>query len=348
MHKQLVIIFLGLVIVNRAFTINKVVSDFETDKVVSIGDAADDLSFWINSKDPLQSLIIATDKKFGLITFDFNGKKIGEYAYGKLNNIDGRDGFTWNNQELSVFVGSNRSTRSLDFFTVNPEKLAIEKLGQISTDYEPYGICVGMTSEKNQLTVFVPLKNGQIERWLINLTTNMSIIAKQLKPLKLSSKVEGCVYDEKTQQLFVSEEAIGLWSFNLTEESPRPVLVDGVDNPNGHIQADVEGVSIFRGIKNTSLLVVSCQGTSSFSVYEVTNHKYLGNFQIGSTDNIDEVTHTDGLDILAAGKHPSFPAGLLVVQDGLNTLSNGSNENQNFKGIDWRKIEIFLALYHFH
>ena len=53
---------------------------------------------------------------------------------------------------------------------------------------------------------------------------------------------------------------------------------------------------------------------------------------------IDGVTDTDGL--AATGRNiPGFPLGLLVVQDGLNTAPQ---ETQNFKVLDWRDIDALL------
>ena len=46
---------------------------------------------------------------------------------------------------------------------------------------------------------------------------------------------------------------------------------------------------------------------------------------------------TDGIAVAGAAL-TDYPEGILVVQDGFNTNSNGSSANQNFKLIDWRDV----------
>ena len=68
----------------------------------------------------------------------------------------------------------------------------------------------------------------------------------------------------------------------------------------------------------------------------------MGRFSIGANAalGIDEVTHTDGLDIYA-GRLPGFPRGVLVVQDDGNPKSG---QDQNFKVVNWADIEADLGL----
>ena len=57
-------------------------------------------------------------------------------------------------------------------------------------------------------------------------------------------------------------------------------------------------------------------------------------------EGIDEVTHTDGLDVFS-GALPGYPRGMLVVQDDGNPAKE---QNQNFKMIDWSSVETALGL----
>ena len=61
----------------------------------------------------------------------------------------------------------------------------------------------------------------------------------------------------------------------------------------------------------------------------------------GSEDgSVDAVTHTDGLDVSSAAL-PSYPRGILVVQDDGNPVSE---KDQNFKIVDWATVEAALEL----
>jgi 3-phytase len=51
-------------------------------------DAADDPAIWRNPADPAKSLIVATDKKSGLLVYDLAGKQLFAESSGLLNNVD--------------------------------------------------------------------------------------------------------------------------------------------------------------------------------------------------------------------------------------------------------------------
>ena len=53
---------------------------------------------------------------------------------------------------------------------------------------------------------------------------------------------------------------------------------------------------------------------------------------------IDGVSDTDGVAVSAA-EIAGFPRGVMVVQDGADS---GESNRQNFKIVDWRKIEALL------
>jgi 3-phytase len=56
------------------------------------------------------------------------------------------------------------------------------------------------------------------------------------------------------------------------------------------------------------------------------------------TNGIDGVSETDGLTVSAAAL-PGYPQGVLIVQDGRNQLPQ---QPQNFKVVDWRKVQALI------
>jgi 3-phytase len=110
-----------------------------------------------------------------------------------------------------------------------------------------------------------------------------------------------------------------------------PLDRDLVDHTLGaHLNADVEGLSLYRHGGRT-LLLASSQGDNSYAVYDVSKgDAYLGSFRIGDnkTAGVDGATETDGIDSSERLITDRFPAGVLVVQDGVNTPEG---ERQNFK-----------------
>jgi 3-phytase len=109
------------------------------------------------------------------------------------------------------------------------------------------------------------------------------------------------------------------------------------------LAADVEGMSLYKQ-GAAGYLIVSSQGNYSYSVYDrVSPHAYRGSFYIGVNESqgIDGAEETDGLDASSVLRTAAFPAGLLVVQDGFNTLPNAP---QNFKYVSWQDIADALEL----
>ena len=90
----------------------------------------------------------------------------------------------------------------------------------------------------------------------------------------------------------------------------------------------------------TDYLVASSQGDSTFVIYELPAGRSLVKFRVGSDPDgtIDGVSDTDGVAVSAA-EFPGFPRGIMVVQDGADS---GESDRQNFKIVDWRKIESLL------
>ena len=102
----------------------------------------------------------------------------------------------------------------------------------------------------------------------------------------------------------------------------------------GRLTADAEGLSIYYAAAGKGYLLASSQGSSTFVIYgrEVPNG-YLATFAIAATDKIDEVTGTDGIDVMNLNLGPAFPEGVFVTQDDVNP-----GAYQNFKLVPWGAI----------
>lgn len=65
------------------------------------------------------------------------------------------------------------------------------------------------------------------------------------------------------------------------------------------------------------------------------SNAYVKAFRVGSGPAcIDEVTGSDGIDVVTASLGPAFPFGVFVTQDD----TNGPSGNQNFKLVPWQDI----------
>lgn len=308
-------------------------------------DSADDPAIWINKNQPEKSVIIGTDKKGGLATYDLTGNQLNYYNTGDMNNCDLRVGFPLNGDTIDVLAASNRTMQSVSLFKIN-ENGELDSIHNriIKSEMidEVYGLCMYNSSKTGQFYVFVNSKAGEVEQWELVAVDN-KIDAKLVRSFQLGTQTEGMVADDETGILYVGEEQAGIWKFDAEPDgSTEGKFIPKSSKENSNIKYDIEGLAIYATDSINGYLVASSQGNFSYAVFERQGeNKYLGSFRI--TDGVaDDVEETDGLDITTAAL-PGFLQGMLVVQDGFNYDAK-KKKSQNYKYISWAEIAKVLNL----
>lgn len=317
----------------------------ETTPVPSGEDAADDPAFYYDATNPGASYVLGTDKQGGLALYGLDGVQRQFEPTGRLNNVDIRQNGPMVAGAKSIAVASNRSDDTIAVFAVEPEMF--RWINSFSAHRaQPYGICLGAFDTSYYIAV--THKSGEVDIHLYDGAGEAE--AALLDTLQFDSQLEGCVFDEAHNALYVGEENAGITRMDLIDgkggliESFNPRRVDIVDGANG-LTADIEGLTIYARPDGSGYLVASSQGNNTFAVYDRQSNEFLGQFRIADNDalGIDGAEETDGIDATAAAL-PGFPEGMLIVQDGFNYAPDGSKENQNFKYVDWRDIAATLHL----
>jgi len=306
----------------------------ETDSVGTIGDdAADDPAIWRNPEDPSQSLIIGTDKKAGLHIYDLRGKQKSFLAAQAVNNVDLRT------IDQTILVGaSDRSDPEqprLALYTLDVEKAALNPLANIPAGTgEAYGFCFGVLGE-DDLRAFIVTKEGGIIDMSITLSGGTAT-AEVKRMFKLETQPEGCVVDDRTGVLYIGEENVGIWSFDLNQDNPAPVGFAVLKA--GELTADVEGLALAPDGATSGYLLASSQGDNSYAIYDLESRQFRSRFAVEDGD-IDTTSDTDGIDMMLGDFGPDYPGGIFVAQDG----DNGDG-TQNFKFLSWDAIRKSLDL----
>lgn len=312
-------------------------SSLETAPAGQSGDSADDPAIWVHPEIPSRSRILATNKQEGLVVYGLDGAVRQRLPVGPINNVDLRP---TPDRMGDLAVASHDGRDAISLFDIDRDSGEVVHTLDIATGKtEPYGICLGILDDRP--TAGVTYKDGTLQLWtFIEAGGDLNGVLTRIA--SVGSQPEGCVFDETHNRLFMGEEAVGLWSLDLSDPDSDFVAVDTVDSGSGLV-ADVEGVSIWRGADGLGFLVASAQEADHFVVYDrLPPHAVRGVFRVGENQEagIDAVTHTDGLDIVSDAL-PGYPAGLLVVQDDGNPAPE---QNQNFKLIDWRAVSQSLQL----
>ena len=326
----------------------EVTADFETEAMAAgtDADAADDPAFFYNSVNPENSVIIGTDKKRGLGVYDLQGKLLFFSEVGKVNNVDILDNFILQNDTFPLVGASNRTDKSLCFLKLNDQN-QLEEIKQtvvFSRVDDVYGFCFYSNSQNNIHYAFISGKNGMVEQW--ELSINNGILHPTLvRTIQIPTQVEGLVADNNTHILYIAEEDNGVWMYDARpNESFKPKLIQAtMPKNNPKIKDDVEGLSIYDQNNGKSYLVVSSQGNNSYALFNLANpEEYIGSFNV-IDDKVDGVEETDGIHVCSKAIGNSYPKGIFIAQDGFN-FDGKTKKPQNFKVVDWRKIEMALKL----
>lgn len=303
-------------------------------------DSADDPAIWIHPENNEKSVIIGTDKKGGLATYDLNGAQLNYYATGEMNNCDLRTGFLLNGDTIDILAASNRTMQSVSLYRIFENGVLDSvhyRIIQSKMSDEVYGLCMYRSNKTGLFYVFVNGKSGEVEQYELFAFDN-KIDAKLVRSLKLATQPEGMVADDETGILYIGEEQAGIWKFDAEPTGAiagKLISKSSEENPN--IKYDVEGLAIYPTDSVNGFLIASSQGNYSYAIFQRQGeNKYLGSFRI-TDGSIDGVEETDGLDITTAVL-PGFPEGMLVVQDGFN-YDGRKKKSQNYKFISWTEIK---------
>ena len=330
-----------------------VTAKFETPQVTTHDDAADDPAIWVDVAQPENSLVFGTDKKSGVHVYNLQGQEIGYTGLGDINNIDLRsqDGVT-------KIVASNRTSETIDLWLVSDLRLQEgSKKNKFALDTQRsvransviniYGICAGNDSELGFIAFVTEDEGPRVEIWQYS-DAGLSL----LTTFNNGGESEGCVYDDENRRLFISEEEInGVLKAYSIDQALDFSSFTTVDSRKGHIVGDPEGVAIYKTNDTDGFIVLSSQGDSKFNLYNrKPPYEYVGSFSVkaglGATRlPIDEITTTDGIEIINLDFNSHFPEGLMVIQDDVNTVDKKSKlKRQNFKFVSFKDIINILSL----
>ena len=319
----------------------------ETVPVASYGDAADDPAIWAHPTDPAKSLIVATDKKAGMVLYDMQGTLLQFRPDGKMNNTDLRDGFMLGGKPVTLVTASDRTHKSVAIYRLDPDRRELVDIAdgvQATGLDDPYGLCMYHSPKSAKTYVFINTGDGLMRQWELLDAGNGRVRIKQVREFHLASQAEGCVADDVAGALYVGEEDVALWRMNAEPDGGDAMTaIDRVDS-NPAIKDDIEGMGIYDLGNGRGYIVISSQGNNTYAVYRRDgDHAYLGSFAVvaDGARGIDGISQTDGLDVTSRNLGPGFEHGAMIAQDGRNVLPSG---NQNYKYVSWEAIAKALNL----
>jgi len=343
---------------------------YETDVVENYGDAADDPAIWVNKNNPSKSVIIGTNKKGSLNTYNLQGELVASHKVGRVNNVG--VAYDWTPQH-DIAVASNRSSNSMSVFFIDKKTGELTFNTNIPTPLNDiYGLCV--FSINNNTQILVNSTDGRYLRYLLNASTdvnsnaiaktntdthtnNASMIEKTdhsqvsatlIHDFELPSQPEGCVVDSDAEIAYLGEEGSGIWALDVSgiKTMPSSTLAKAANKNASNelinktpmfiipiqspVTADIEGLSLFD-VDGVRYLIASSQGNNQYAVYESeAPYKLVGMISIGA--NYDK--GIDGVSETDGLETTNANLGV-PFKSGLLVVQDGRNvmpsQRQNFK-----------------
>lgn len=321
-------------------------SDVETVPVASAGDAIDDPAIWVHPTDPERSLVMANDKVGGFETYDLAGNRVQRLVFGTQfwGNVDVRQGVTISGIPHDLVAVVQQGVR---IYSVDPESRLLSPVTEggapVGTSGE--GFCLYRSPTSQKVYGVVITRAGNVTQFEITDQDADGLLeSTTVRTFAVGSEAEGCVADDDSGALYISEEDVALWRYSAEPQGGTSrVAVDVLTSAGGHLVADIEGVTIAAQSGGTGYLIVSAQnvddpGASYFSVYRREGaNDFVKTFRVSDGTSSDDCDRTDGVAAVTANLGASFPRGLFVCQDN-NNDAPGTTGNQDLKLVRLEKL----------
>ena len=283
----------------------------ETAPVQSAKDAAGDIAVWVNPTAPAASLVIGTDRQgAALESYDLKGKRVQRLARpaGSVNDVDIRTGFSLGGGTVTL-VGAGG--RGMSFYRLDPAGRRLSDVGARRwVDVGAEAFCLYRSAVSGRFYAFAVAASGDVTQYEL-FDQGGFVDARAVRRWPLGERAGGCVADDASGRLFLSEARSGIWRYNA-EPDASPVERRQVDRTGGggHLAADVEGLAIVTQPGRRGFLLASSEGDSTFAVYRRGgDHAWLGQREVAGGTAADGCTDTDGIEARGGQPRPRLPGG---------------------------------------
>ena len=230
-------------------------------------------------------------------------------------------------------------------YTIDPTTRQLSNItdsttGSIATVVPGEGLCLYRSPVSGATYVFVNARDGRIDQHELTDTDNDGRIEAVLRRAwDVGTETEGCVADDVSGSLYISEEAVGIWKYGAeptaSTATTARVLIDRTVANGGHILPDAEGLTIVDQGAGSGYLMASSQAASdtlnSFVVYERQGaNAFIRSFKVVTGGQTDGCGRTDGIDAVGDQPRPVVPERVVRVP-GQHQPRCPNAGNQNFK-----------------
>ncbi|MGL4712750.1 MAG: phytase, partial [Shewanella sp.] len=105
-------------------------------------DTMDDPAIWVHPTAPEKSLILGTNKRWGLVSFNMQGEQVQGLPSGRINNVDLRQQVQLGGKKRDIAVATLRDNDSLAFYEIDSAGKITEYPNQATNMVDIYGMCL--------------------------------------------------------------------------------------------------------------------------------------------------------------------------------------------------------------
>ena len=320
----------------------------------------DDPAIWVHPTDPSRSVIIGTMKVASpagaIVVFGMDGQ-IRQVISGidRPNNIDVEYGFRLGGRTIDIAVATERLTRRLRVFRIDPGDGRLSDLGGIPILHDqpgesgaPMGIGLYRRERDSAIFAIVAPKEGPREGYLwqyrlidagggrIGAEFVRRFGTFSATTVREENEIEAVAVDDALGHVYYADEADGIHKWHADPDHPDAARELAHFGRTGY-RGDREGIAVYAWPDGTGYIVCTDQldADSEYHVYPRAGtpqnpHDHSREIAVlrGGADA------TDGLEISSRALGPGLPQGVMIA---MNSTA------RNFLIFRWQDVAATLA-----
>lgn len=256
--------------------------------------------------------IVAAAETGGLVVSDLGARAVGGVENVTFEVVDVRHRPIAPGQPSATLAAVDAQNQ-LRLYAPDGDGLQEVTRAPVALGFAAEGLCLGRNATDGLLYAFVTGRDGQLSQYLLHHDEAGTFDARLARGLHLSSEATFCVADDAAGHVYVAEEGVGIWRFNIDPENdPGSMLVDV---PRlGVIGTETAGLAVYNGGEGAHWLLASDVDAGTVQVYDISSdYAHAGEFALQGPDG-SPAGEIAGL-FASAQPHGGYPTGLLLAAD---------------------------------
>lgn len=261
--------------------------------------------------------LVGTAGGSGLEVYGLDGARTATTPAGRTVGVDVRYGFDLAGAPVTVVAALEEGGNTVRFFTAAPSGALKDVTGKSPPiGFAGESLCLYRSARDGGLHVFALGGDGEILQLQVFDNGQGRLDAAPVRMLHVASEASYCVADDRTADLYIAEQAVGVWRFGADPEADAvPQLIDAVRI--GRLAEEVGGLALYDGGPGARRLIASNASADSLHVYDrEQDHRFIGAFTVDAgAAGAGPLKAAGGLYATTLPLGDRFPAGVLVAMD---------------------------------